>query len=213
MASGTISTRPQSENAPIQGRYEDFIQKRLEHTRRQVRLVDVASSLMLLAAASLLFFLAVAVLDHWVFHHGLGFIARLGLFAAVGRRGRGLRVAILAAVAGQSHQSGLCRADDRAGPPDAQEQPDQFPLAARASAGCGTGGVSRDGTPRGGRSAEGAGRPCRRSRPRGTPGLRAGGRGRRLCTVSGPLAEEPLALGGARALAVVEHPGAYAGPH
>ena len=81
MASGTISTRPQAESAPTQGRYEDFIQKRLEHTRRQVRLVDVASSLMLLAAASLVFFLAVAVLDHWVFHHGLSFIARLGLFA------------------------------------------------------------------------------------------------------------------------------------
>ena len=36
---------------------------------------------MLLAAASLLFFLGVAVLDHWVFHHGLGFLMRLGLFA------------------------------------------------------------------------------------------------------------------------------------
>ena len=74
MASGTISTRPQAESAPPQGRYEEFIQKRLEHTRRQVRLVDVASSLMLLAAASLIFFLAVAVLDQWVFSHGLGFL-------------------------------------------------------------------------------------------------------------------------------------------
>ena len=81
MASGTLSTRPQAESAPTQGRYEEFIQKRLEHTRRQVRLVDVLSSLMLLATASLLFFLAVAVLDQWVFNHGLGFIARLGLFA------------------------------------------------------------------------------------------------------------------------------------
>lgn len=81
MASGSISTRPQAESAPPQGRYEDFIQKRLEHTRRQVRLADVASSLMLLAIASLLFFLAVAVLDHWVLQHGLSFIARLALFA------------------------------------------------------------------------------------------------------------------------------------
>ena len=81
MASGTISTRPQAEIAPLQGRYEDFIQKRLEHTRRQVRLVDVASCLMLLVAASLLFFLVVAMLDHWVFRHGLSFIARLGLFS------------------------------------------------------------------------------------------------------------------------------------
>ena len=80
MASGTISTRPQSEKAPPSGRYEEFIQKRVEHTRRQVRLADVASSLMLLLAASLLFFLAVAVLDHWVFPGGLSFMARLGLF-------------------------------------------------------------------------------------------------------------------------------------
>ena len=36
---------------------------------------------MLLAIASLLFFLLVAVLDHWVFNHGLGFAARLVLFA------------------------------------------------------------------------------------------------------------------------------------
>lgn len=81
MASGIVSTRPQGENAPTQGRYADFIQKRMEHIRRQVRLVDVAISLMLLATASLLFFLAVAVLDQWVFQHGLSFLARLGLFA------------------------------------------------------------------------------------------------------------------------------------
>ncbi len=37
--------------------------------------------MMLLATASLVFFLAVAVLDHWVFHQGLSFTARLALFA------------------------------------------------------------------------------------------------------------------------------------
>ncbi len=81
MASGTISTRPSGEGAPARERYEEFIQKRLEQTRRQVRLVDVAIGLMLLAIASLVFFLFVAVLDQWVFHHGLSFLARLGLFA------------------------------------------------------------------------------------------------------------------------------------
>ncbi|MEI8376535.1 MAG: hypothetical protein WCJ35_27270, partial [Planctomycetota bacterium] len=81
MVSGIISTRPQAESTPPQGQYEHFIQKRLEHTRRQVWLVDVISGLMLLAVASLLFFLVVAVLDHWVFNHGLGFLVRLGLFA------------------------------------------------------------------------------------------------------------------------------------
>ena len=118
MASGTISTRPQAESAPAQGRYEDFIQKRLDHTRRQVRLVDVASSLMLLATASLVFFLAVAVLDHWVFTWA-GFHRPAGALCPVGRRGRGLRLAFFAAAAGQSHQSGLCRADHRAEPADA----------------------------------------------------------------------------------------------
>ena len=80
MASGTISTRPQPENAPAAGRYEEFIQKRLEHTRRDVRLVDIGSNAILLLAASLFFFLAVAVADHWVFPHGLNFIARLLLW-------------------------------------------------------------------------------------------------------------------------------------
>ncbi len=81
MASGLVSTRPQAESPPVQGRYGDFIHKRLEHTRRQVRLADVVSAMMLLATVSLLFFLAVALLDHWVFQHGLSFTARLGLFA------------------------------------------------------------------------------------------------------------------------------------
>ncbi len=81
MASGTISTRPQADSTPSQQRYEDFIEKRLEQTRRQVRLVDVAYNTMLLAVASLLFFLAVALLDHWVFQHGLNFLGRLALFA------------------------------------------------------------------------------------------------------------------------------------
>jgi collagen type III alpha len=80
MASGTISTRPQEEGVLSQGRYDDFIQKRLEQTRRQVRLVDAGSGVVLLAAASLLFFLAVAVADHWLFPHGLGFFVRFLLW-------------------------------------------------------------------------------------------------------------------------------------
>ncbi len=86
MASGTVSTRPPAESAPTLGRYEEFIQKRLEHTRRQVRLVDVASGVVVLLAASLFFFLAVALADHWLFPHGLNFFARLilwGIWVAV----------------------------------------------------------------------------------------------------------------------------------
>jgi hypothetical protein len=80
MASGTISTRPAAESAPPQGRYGDFIQQRLEQTRRQVRLVDFGSGIVLLLAASLLFFLLVALADHWLFAHGLNFAVRLILF-------------------------------------------------------------------------------------------------------------------------------------
>ena len=86
MASGTLSTRPPAESAPNLGRYEDFIQKRLEHTRRQVRLVDVGSGVVVLLAASLFFFLAVALADHWLFPHGLNFFARLHALGSLGRR-------------------------------------------------------------------------------------------------------------------------------
>jgi len=82
MASGTISTRPQAKDAPVRGRYEEFIQKRLDHTRRQVRLVDVGSNAILLLAATLFFFLLVAIADHWLFPHGLNFFARLLLWGS-----------------------------------------------------------------------------------------------------------------------------------
>ena len=82
MATGTISSPPPKRSAPIQGRYEDFIQERLEQTRRQVRLVDFGSGIVLLLAASLFFFLLVALADHWLFAHGLNFFARLLLFGA-----------------------------------------------------------------------------------------------------------------------------------
>lgn len=81
MASGALSTRPQEESVPAQGRFDDFIEKRLLQTRRQVRLVDVGSGMIVLTAASLLFFLAVAVADHWIFPHGLGFAVRFLLWA------------------------------------------------------------------------------------------------------------------------------------
>src|SRR5437762_3314025 len=80
MATGTVSSRPPTESASIRGRYGDFIQQRLEQTRRQVRLVDFGSGIVLLLAASLLFFLVVALADHWLFAHGLNFFARLLLF-------------------------------------------------------------------------------------------------------------------------------------
>ncbi len=80
MATGTLSSPPPKESASIKGRYEDFIQERLEQTRRQVRLVDFGSGIVLLLAASLFFFLLVALADHWLFAHGLNFFARLVLF-------------------------------------------------------------------------------------------------------------------------------------
>jgi hypothetical protein len=82
MATGVKTTHQQDASQPSPVRYEDFIQQRLHYTRRQVKVVDVASGLMILAVGTLAFLLGVAVLDHWVIDHGLGFFSRLLLWLA-----------------------------------------------------------------------------------------------------------------------------------
>jgi hypothetical protein len=86
-------TAPTAVVAPANGsvklvEYERYIDAQLAKTRRHVRSVDLSGSLMLLLAGSLAFFLAVAVLDHWVVPGGLGFWMRmllcLSYFGAVG---------------------------------------------------------------------------------------------------------------------------------
>lgn len=57
--------------------YDEFIDRQIRKTRAQVKGVEIATALMLLAAGSLGFFLVAAVLDHWILPHGLGFWGRL----------------------------------------------------------------------------------------------------------------------------------------
>ncbi len=89
MASGILSPPPQSGGVvapPTE--HEVLIDGRLRRTRFQVKSVDVAGGLMVLAAGSLACLLALAVVDHWVIAGGLGFWGRLlGLVFLLGAGG------------------------------------------------------------------------------------------------------------------------------
>src|SRR5487761_1078652 len=63
--------------------YDRYIETQLHRTRRQVKGVDLAASLMLLLVASLVYLMLVALLDHWVVTGGLGFAARLAAFGVL----------------------------------------------------------------------------------------------------------------------------------
>ncbi|MHC2067275.1 DUF4175 family protein [Bremerella sp. T1] len=56
----------------------DFIRNKINRTRRNVKLAELAAGLLLFAAGSLLFLLILAVVDHWIV--GLSFTARLIAF-------------------------------------------------------------------------------------------------------------------------------------
>ena len=56
----------------------DFIRNKINRTRRNVKLAELAAGLLLFAAGSLLFLLTLAVVDHWIV--GLSFTARLIAF-------------------------------------------------------------------------------------------------------------------------------------
>jgi hypothetical protein len=65
--------------------YDQFIDQQIRKTRGQVKGVEIAAALMTLATGSLIFFLAMALADHWLFPHGMGFWGRLtalGLYLA-----------------------------------------------------------------------------------------------------------------------------------
>jgi hypothetical protein len=62
--------------------YEEFIEAQLRKTRGHVRSVDLAGTLMTLAAGTLAFFFLAGLIDHWVVPGGLGFWGRLALLCA-----------------------------------------------------------------------------------------------------------------------------------
>src|SRR5947209_9720063 len=86
MATGTAQRGPQATPAArkSEGRwleYDQFIDTQLRKARGQVKGVELAGALMTLAAGGLLYFLAVALVDHWMFTGGLGIGGRLFFFA------------------------------------------------------------------------------------------------------------------------------------
>lgn len=56
----------------------DYIRRKINSTRRSVKLAELAAGLLLFGAGSILFLLLLAVVDHWVV--GLGFMSRLAAF-------------------------------------------------------------------------------------------------------------------------------------
>lgn len=86
MASGTAGTSlPSSPLAPPDrsnlAERERFIERQLRKTRSQLRGVELTSRFMLLGAAALAYFLAVAVVDHWLVPGGLSIWGRLACLA------------------------------------------------------------------------------------------------------------------------------------
>jgi hypothetical protein len=73
--------------APVSDRrhvaYRQFIESQIRRTRRQVKLLDVACSLIALSAASLVYLVAVAVVDQWAVAGGLSTVGRSLAFAAL----------------------------------------------------------------------------------------------------------------------------------
>jgi hypothetical protein len=80
-SSSAVKSRPPKPPGGEWVEYDQFIDLQIRKTRGQVKGVEVASALMTLAAGALAFFLVVAVFDHWVLAHGLGFWGRLLCFA------------------------------------------------------------------------------------------------------------------------------------
>ncbi len=64
-------------------RYEDYIDAKIESTRRTVRLVDLATSLVALAAGVVAFLTVVAIADHWLVPGGFSVTARTVLFVVL----------------------------------------------------------------------------------------------------------------------------------
>ncbi len=62
--------------------FDEFIETQLRKTRSHVRSVDLAGSLLTLAAGTLAYFFLAAIVDHWVIAGGLGLWGRLLLLVA-----------------------------------------------------------------------------------------------------------------------------------
>jgi hypothetical protein len=80
--SGSLPNTTAAGTSAQPAKRERYIERQLRRTRRQVRGVELASRLMLLAAAAVAFFLLAAVVDHWIVPGGLSIYGRLAFLAA-----------------------------------------------------------------------------------------------------------------------------------
>ena len=82
MASGTATPQETQAVDPNQVdavQVDSFIEDRIRQTRRQVRGVDIAGGLIVMAIGTVVYLMAAAVIDHWIVSGGLGFVGRLVL--------------------------------------------------------------------------------------------------------------------------------------
>src|SRR5262245_60555106 len=71
MATGTAAEKSAAPLAPP-SQFEEYIDDHVRRTQAYVRAVEVAGSLLTLAAIVFGCLLAMALVDHWVFYRGLG---------------------------------------------------------------------------------------------------------------------------------------------
>jgi hypothetical protein len=83
MSTDQLSTRkpPRRADSAKVVRYDDFIDAKIQSTRRAVKLVDLASALVVLTAGMLAFLFGVALVEHWIVPGGFSTAERSGLFA------------------------------------------------------------------------------------------------------------------------------------
>jgi CBS domain containing-hemolysin-like protein len=62
-------------------RYEEFIDRQIESTRRTVKIVDVLTALLTIVVGTMGFLLVAAVVEHWLLPSGFNVAVRLLLFA------------------------------------------------------------------------------------------------------------------------------------
>jgi hypothetical protein len=85
MASGIAppAAQPGGPSPARLGAGEAFIEDRLQRTRRQVKLVDLATAAMTLALGVMLYLFAAVVLDQWIIPGGLGMLGRCVFLAGL----------------------------------------------------------------------------------------------------------------------------------
>lgn len=74
---------PQPRNDATVVRYHDYIDEKIESTRRAMKVVDLATALVELAVSVLLFLLLAVVIEHWFVPGGFPFFVRATLFAVL----------------------------------------------------------------------------------------------------------------------------------